>query len=47
MRLNVFYDRSELIDHAVATVEKALLEAAVLVVILLLLFLGDCARRWW
>lgn len=39
--LNVFYDRSELIDHAVGTVEKALLEAAVLVILLLLLFLGD------
>jgi cobalt-zinc-cadmium resistance protein CzcA len=41
MKLHAFYDRSELIDHAVGTVEKALLEAAVLVVILLLLFLGD------
>ena len=41
MKLHVFYDRSELIDHAVGTVEKALLEAAVLVVVLLLLFLGD------
>jgi cobalt-zinc-cadmium resistance protein CzcA len=41
MELAVFYDRSELIGHAVSTVEKALLEAAVLVVILLLLFLGD------
>ncbi len=40
-RIGVFYDRSELIDHAVSTVEEALLEAAVLVVILLLLFLGD------
>jgi cobalt-zinc-cadmium resistance protein CzcA len=41
MTLGVFYDRSELIEHAVGTVEKALLEAAILVVILLLLFLGD------
>ena len=41
MALNVFYDRSELIGHAVGTVEKALLEAAVLVILLLLLFLGD------
>ncbi len=41
MRINVFYDRSELIDHAVGTVEEALLEAAVLVIALLLLFLGD------
>ncbi len=36
-----FYDRSELISHAVGTVEEALLEATLLVVILLLLFLGD------
>ncbi|HEY6870934.1 MAG TPA: CusA/CzcA family heavy metal efflux RND transporter, partial [Novosphingobium sp.] len=36
-----FYDRSDLIGHAVGTVEEALLEATVLVVILLLLFLGD------
>ncbi|HZV18619.1 MAG TPA: CusA/CzcA family heavy metal efflux RND transporter [Sphingobium sp.] len=41
MSVSVFYDRSELISHAVGTVEKALLEATVLVVILLLLFLGD------
>ncbi len=41
MKINVFYDRSELIDHAVGTVEEALLEAAVLVILLLLLFLGD------
>ncbi|HTN14154.1 MAG TPA: CusA/CzcA family heavy metal efflux RND transporter [Sphingomonadaceae bacterium] len=36
-----FYDRSELISHAVGTVEEALLEATLLVVVLLLLFLGD------
>ncbi|PXW71564.1 cobalt-zinc-cadmium resistance protein CzcA [Blastomonas natatoria] len=36
-----FYDRSDLIGRAVGTVEKALLEATVLVIILLLLFLGD------
>ncbi|MXO73332.1 efflux RND transporter permease subunit [Alteraurantiacibacter buctensis] len=36
-----FYDRSDLIGRAVGTVEKALLEATVLVVFLLLLFLGD------
>lgn len=39
--VRVFYDRSDLIGRAVGTVEKALLEATVLVVILLLLFLGD------
>ncbi len=37
----VFYDRSDLIGRAVLTVEKALLEASILVVLLLLLFLGD------
>ena len=39
--LNVFYDRSDLIARAVGTVTDALLEAAVLVVVLLLLFLGE------
>ncbi len=36
-----FYDRSALVDRATGTVAKALLEAAVLIVILLVLFLGD------
>lgn len=36
-----FYDRSELIGKAVWTVQKVLLEAIVLVIILLLLFLGN------
>lgn len=39
--IDVFYDRSDLISRAVGTVEEALLEATVLVVILLILFLGD------
>lgn len=39
--IDVFYDRSDLISRAVGTVEKALLEATVLVVILLIVFLGD------
>jgi cobalt-zinc-cadmium resistance protein CzcA len=38
--VDVFYDRSDLIERAVGTVEKALLEATVLVVVLLILFLG-------
>ncbi|EGD58293.1 CzcA family heavy metal efflux protein [Novosphingobium nitrogenifigens DSM 19370] len=41
MKANVFYDRSDLIERAVGTVEEALIEATVLVVVLLLLFLGD------
>jgi cobalt-zinc-cadmium resistance protein CzcA len=36
-----FYDRSELTQKAVNTVSKALLEAVVFVIVLLLLFLGD------
>lgn len=39
--INVFYDRSVLIEGAVSTVTDALLEAVVLVVVLLGLFLGD------
>ena len=38
---SVFYDRGRLVDHAVGTVQKALLEAIVLVLVLLVLFLGD------
>ena len=40
-RIEVFYDRGALIERAVGTVRSALIEATVLVVILLLLFLGD------
>ncbi|HPF73246.1 MAG: CusA/CzcA family heavy metal efflux RND transporter [Lysobacteraceae bacterium] len=36
-----FYDRSVLITRAVSTVEDALIEASVLVIVLLLLFLGE------
>ena len=39
--LHAFYDRSDLIQRAVGTVTKALLEATVLVVVLLLAFLGN------
>ena len=41
MSITPFYDRSDLITRATGTVTSALLEATVLVVILLLLFLGD------
>ena len=37
----VFYDRGNLVERAVGTVSKALIEAIVLVVVLLLLFLGN------
>ena len=39
--LNVFYDRGDLVGRAVGTVSKSLLEAVVLVIVLLILFLGD------
>ncbi|CAN1513402.1 COG3696 Putative silver efflux pump [Methylophilaceae bacterium] len=39
--VNVFYDRGGLVERAVYTVTKALLEAVVLVLILLILFLGN------
>jgi cobalt-zinc-cadmium resistance protein CzcA len=39
--INVFYDRSHLVNRAVGTVVRALGEATVLVVVLLLLFLGN------
>ncbi|NOX68829.1 MAG: efflux RND transporter permease subunit [Gammaproteobacteria bacterium] len=39
--VDVFYDRGNLVERAVSTVSKALGEATLLVVILLVLFLGD------
>ncbi len=39
--INVFYDRSDLVNKATWTVSKALIEAVVLVVVLLLVFLGN------
>lgn len=41
VEIDTFYNRSALITRAVGTVERALLEATALVVILLLLFLGN------
>jgi len=41
VEIEVFYDRSDLISSAVGTVGKALMEATVLVVILLVVFLGN------
>ena len=40
MSIKPFYDRGELVQRAVHTVSKALMEAIVLVLVLLLLFLG-------
>ncbi|NDP47546.1 MAG: efflux RND transporter permease subunit [Sulfuriferula multivorans] len=41
VRLDVFYDRASLVDKAVGAVSSALLEATVLVIVLLVLFLGN------
>ncbi|EIC21777.1 efflux RND transporter permease subunit [Thiorhodovibrio frisius] len=41
VEIEVFYDRGVLVDKAVHTVSKALIEAIVLVLLLLVLFLGD------
>lgn len=41
VKTEVFYDRGNLVERAVHTVNKALLEAVILVLILLVLFLGN------
>lgn len=41
LRIDVFYDRTELIEACVATVRNALLEGGVLVIIVLFLFLAE------
>lgn len=41
IHINVFYNRADLVNKAVNTVSKALVEAIVLVVLVLLLFLGN------
>lgn len=41
LRIVPYYDRSELVDAALATVSNVLLEGIVLVVVILFLFLGD------
>lgn len=39
--INVFYDRSSLIDTAITTITSALAQAVILVIVLLAIFLGD------
>lgn len=41
VKVEVFYNRGDLVERAVGTVTKALMEAIVLVLILLILFLGN------
>lgn len=40
-KINVFYDRSNLIDTAISTITGALGQAVILVIVLLAIFLGD------
>jgi len=44
--LNIFYDRSDLVSKAIKTVSLALLEALILIVIVLFLFLGNFASAF-
>ena len=41
VKINTIYDRTSLVDHAVSTATRALLEGSVLVAIVLFLFLGE------
>ncbi len=41
VKLNIFYNRGSLVDRAIHGVSKAMLEAIVLVLVLLMLFLGN------
>lgn len=42
-KINIFYDRSNLVDLATSTVKNSLLEATILIIIILLLLLGNFA----
>ena len=44
--INIFYDRSDLVSKAIETVSTALLEALVLIVIVLFIFLGNFASAF-
>ncbi|DAB30413.1 MAG TPA: CusA/CzcA family heavy metal efflux RND transporter [Sulfurimonas sp. UBA12504] len=44
--IDVFYDRSELVSKAISTVTKALIEASILIVIILFIFLGNFASAF-
>ena len=41
VRVRAFYDQSELVERAVGTVKEALMEGAILIVVILFLFLGN------
>lgn len=42
-KINIFYDRSHLVDLAISTVKNSLFEATVLIIIILLVLLGNFA----
>ena len=44
--INIFYDRSDLVSKAINTVSTALLEAMILIVIVLFIFLGNFASAF-
>lgn len=44
--INTFYDRSELVSKAIHTVTMALIEASILIVVILILFLGNFASAF-
>lgn len=45
VKIVTVYDRTRLVDKAIATVKKNLLEGAVLVIVILFLFWVTSARR--
>jgi cobalt-zinc-cadmium resistance protein CzcA len=45
-KINIFYDRSNLVDLATGTVKNALFEASILIIIILLLMLGNFASAF-
>ncbi|MFA6136866.1 MAG: CusA/CzcA family heavy metal efflux RND transporter [Sulfurimonas sp.] len=45
-KINIFYDRSDLVSKAIKTVSSALLEALALIVVVLFIFLGNFASAF-
>lgn len=45
-KIDIFYDRSELVNLATSSVKKALMEAVVLIIIILLVMLGNIASAF-
>lgn len=41
MKIEPFLDRTKMVDNAIGTVEKNLIEGALIVVLILVLFLGN------